>query len=68
MTADPYIDLLERLFLQYEQVHSLRDIRDVFYRCRADLAGQIPPGSELELLERLSRHRLETFPRGKPTP
>jgi hypothetical protein len=62
MSAESYIDLLERLFATYEDRHGLAVIEQVTHRCRTELAGQTPPGALWELLERLARQRLDDLP------
>ncbi len=59
MSADSYADLLERLFGDYEDRHTIAVIEKVGSQSRAQLAGQSPPGAQLELLDRLARQRLE---------
>ncbi len=66
MSADSYADLLERLFGAYEDRHTIPVIENVVTESRAQLAGQIPPGARLELLERLVRQRLEDLPPTRP--
>jgi hypothetical protein len=67
VTADSYADLLERLFGAYENKHSFAVIELVADQCRRELAGQTSPGSNLELLERLARERLDTLRPSQPT-
>lgn len=62
MPADSFADMLERLFAEYELRHSLMVIRAVVTRCQDELAGQPSPAAELELLDRLARHRLNELP------
>ncbi len=62
VNTDSYADLLERLFAVYEDRHTFAVIEDVATECRAQLAGQTPPGAHAELLERLARQRLDDLP------
>lgn len=62
MSADSYADLLEGLFGDYEGRHTITVIEKVVSQSRAQLAGQTPPGAQLELLDRLARQRLEDLP------
>jgi hypothetical protein len=62
VTADSCADALERLFATYENRHTFAVIEDVLTDCRAQLAGQTPPGALLELLDRLTRQRLDDLP------
>jgi hypothetical protein len=62
MSAESYVDLLERLFATYEDRHELAVIEQVTNQCRTELAGQTPPGAHWELLERLARQRLDDLP------
>lgn len=67
VSADSYADLLERLFGDYEGRHSIPVIEKVVSESRAQLAGQSPPGAQLELLDRLARQRLQDLPPTRPT-
>ena len=62
MGADSYADLLERLFAAFETVHTFTVIEEVAARCKDDLAGQTSHNAQLELIERLARHRLTDLP------
>lgn len=62
MSADSDGDLLERLFAVYEGRHSIAAIEHITAQCRTELAGQTPPGAQLELLERLARQRVDDLP------
>lgn len=53
-----YIDVVERLYRDFEDRHSLSTILDVVRECQAQLDGQVPAESHPELLERLARQRL----------
>lgn len=66
VTADSYADTLERLFAAFEDRHTLAVIEGVATHCRAQLAGQTPPGAHLELLERLARQRLDDLAPTRP--
>ena len=58
MATESYPDLLERLFVAFEKIHTFTVIEDVVAQCQRDLAGETTPGAHLELLERLARQRL----------
>lgn len=58
MAADSYADLLERLFVAFDDRHTMTVIEEMARRCRDELAGQTAPGAQFELLERLVRQRL----------
>ena len=62
MSADSYADTLERLFVAYENRHTIAVIEDIACQCRKQLAGQTPSGDFLELLEQLARQRLDDLP------
>lgn len=66
VSADSYADTLERLFAAYEGRHTIVVIEDIVTECRMQLAGQTPPGAQLELLERLARQRLDDLPPTRP--
>jgi hypothetical protein len=54
---DHYADVMEAMFVAYEDILSLGVIVDVVDRCRSDLSGS-PSGAMPELLHRLAGHRL----------
>lgn len=58
MGSDSYPDLLERLFIAFEETHTFNVIQDVSAQCRRDLTGETTQGGYLELIERLARQRL----------
>jgi hypothetical protein len=58
--VEHYADLVEQLFIEYEDVLSLTGIVGLVRQCRHDLAGS-PIGAMPELLERLARCRLSTL-------
>jgi len=66
VSADSYADLLEGLFGDYEDRHTIAVIEKVVSQSRAQLAGQTPPGAQLELLDRLARQRLQDLPPTRP--
>ncbi len=56
-----YCDVTERMFKEFERVHSLPVIAAVVRQCREDLEGS-PRGALPELCERLARQRLTDLP------
>jgi len=58
VTEFSYADVVERLFREFNEQHSLPMIADVVHACLTDLEGQVPPGALAELLERSARQRL----------
>jgi hypothetical protein len=66
MSANSYADLLERVFSAYEDRHTLTVIEELATGCRTQLAGQTPPGTRLEMLERLLGGRCQTAVCGRP--
>lgn len=57
--SDSAVDVTERLFAEFEQVHTLPVITTVVLRCYRELADA-PAGALPELVERLARQRLTT--------
>ncbi len=66
MSADSYTDTLERLFAAYECRHTFAVIEQVATECRRQLVGETSSGALLELLERLTRQRLDDLPPTRP--
>lgn len=69
MMSESEADVTERLFAEFEGVHSLPVIVGVVQRCHVELEG-VSPGAMPELVERLARQRLSDTPRcsGPPRP
>jgi len=57
--SDTEVDVTERLFAEFEHLHTLPTITAVVARAHVDLQGS-PRGPLPELVERLARHRLST--------
>ena len=57
--SDTEVDVIERLFAEFERTRTLSTIREVVARAHLDLQGA-PRGALPELVERLARQRLST--------
>lgn len=52
-----FADMVERLFREFEETHSLNEILEVARKAQDDLSDS-PPAARPELVERLARQRL----------
>ncbi len=59
---DSYVDVVERLFREFEGHHLLSVISDVVAECRDQLKGETPITAFPEMLERWARQRLTDLP------